>query len=69
MRYRVIHDFTDLRDGRHIYRVGDAYPRKGKVTKKRIEELSGTDNRIGVPLIEEVEEEADDGDDDRDDVQ
>lgn len=63
MRYRVIKDFSDLNDGRHVYRVGDAYPRKGRAAKKRVEELSGDDNRHGTPLIEPVEEENDGGDD------
>lgn len=64
MRYRVIKDFSDLNDDRHVYRVGDAYPRKGRAAKKRVEELSGVDNRHGTPLIEPVEEGEDDVDDD-----
>lgn len=39
-KYRVIHDFIDLQDNRHLYRAGDKYPRKGRVKKEREE---GTD--------------------------
>lgn len=48
--------FRDLQDNDHIYRVGDKYPRKGRVAKARIDELSSTDNKIGKPLIEEINE-------------
>lgn len=54
--YRVIKYFTDLQDDRHAYNVGDEFPRKGlKVTKKRLNELSSSKNKQGVPLIEPVE--------------
>ncbi|ABC61277.1 hypothetical protein [Geobacillus phage GBSV1] len=57
-KYVVIKVFKDLQDRQHIYRVGDTYPRKGyKPSKKRIEELLGNENRIGEPLIAEVDEE------------
>lgn len=57
MAYKVVKFFTDLQDNEHAYNVGDAFPRKGKkVRKERIEELSGCDNKRGVPLIEEVVE-------------
>ena len=55
--YKVIKSFTDLQDKKHLYKVDDEYPRKGlKPTKGRIKELSGKDNRQGVPLIKEVKE-------------
>ena len=58
MAYRVIAKFRDLKDDRHLYNVGDAYPREGKKsTKKRTAELAGSENRRGIPLIEEVTEE------------
>jgi len=56
-KYVVIKDFKDLQDNNHIYRVGDKYPRKGRPKKERIEELLGNENRIGEPLIAEVDEE------------
>lgn len=59
-KYKVIHQFRDLQDNDHVYKVGDKYPRKGRATKARLEELSSDENKIGVPLIEEVEGE--DGD-------
>ena len=55
--YKVIKRFTDLQDDNHRYNVGDEFPREGgKATKKRIAELSGSDNRRGEPLIEEIKE-------------
>lgn len=55
-KYVVIKDFTDLKDGKHVYREGDPYPRKGKGTKKRVEELSSTKNKRKEAVIKEVEE-------------
>lgn len=53
--YKVIHLFTDLNDSNYMYQVGDAFPRDGVTAdEKRIEELSGKNNRQGRPLIEEV---------------
>ena len=58
MAYKVIKMFTDGQDGLHPYEVGDTYPRKGyKPSEERIIGLLGTDNKQGVPLIEEVPEE------------
>lgn len=55
MQYKVIKLFTDLQDNNHRYEVGDTYPRTGYVsTPERIQELASSDNRQGVPLIEEV---------------
>lgn len=56
--YKAIERFKDLKDDNFVYNVGDKYPRKGKrVSKTRIAELSGSDNRRGRAVIEEVEEE------------
>lgn len=56
--YKVIYFFTDLQDNDHPYNVGDIFPRKGvEVSKARIAELSGSDNKQGRPLIEEVQTE------------
>lgn len=53
--YKVIHQFLDLKDENHHYKVGDAYPRNGKrASAKRVAELSGSENKIGKPLIEKV---------------
>lgn len=53
--FRVIEFFTDLQDGNHAYNVGDTFPRDGvTVTADRIKELSGTQNKRGIALIEEV---------------
>lgn len=59
MKYRVIKYFTDLQDGGYPYNVGDIFPREGKtVTADRIKELSGTQNKRGIALIEEVQKAA-----------
>lgn len=56
MKYRVIKDFTDLKDDNHVYLVGDSFPRKGtKVGNARILELSTEANKRGEALIEAVE--------------
>lgn len=53
--YKVVEFFTDLQDNDHPYNVGDVFPRIGMdVSKERIAELSGTSNRRGIVLIEEV---------------
>ena len=52
--FRVIRHFTDLQDKKHKYREGDVYPRKGfEPSEERIAELSGTSNKLGVPLIKQ----------------
>lgn len=57
MKYRVIKFFTDLQDNNHAYNVGDTYPREGlNPSEERIAELSGSDNKQGVPLIKEVKQ-------------
>ena len=54
--YRVIHKFYDLKDNNHAYSVGDTFPHDGvDVDAERIAELASDKNRLGVPLIEEVE--------------
>lgn len=54
-KYEVIKYFTDLQDNNHPYKVGDIFPRQGKeVTKERIAELSGSNNKQHTPLIKEV---------------
>jgi hypothetical protein len=61
--FRVIEFFTDLQDGNHAYNVGDTFPREGvTVTADRIKELSGTQNKRGIALIEEVREAAETAD-------
>jgi hypothetical protein len=54
--YTVIKRFCDLQDKeKHIYAVGDEFPRSGlKPTEKRIAELASDANKVGVPLIEAV---------------
>ena len=55
--YRVIHKFYDLKDNNHAYSVGDTFPHNGvEVDAERIAELESDKNRIGVPLIEAIEE-------------
>ena len=56
--YKAIERFKDLKDDKFLYEVGDKFPRKGKrVSKARLAELLGSDNRRGKPVIAEIEEE------------
>lgn len=56
--YKVIKYFTDLQDKNHPYNVGNIFPREGmEVTEERLAELTGSENKQGVPLIEKVVEE------------
>jgi hypothetical protein len=56
--FKVIKLFTDLQDDNFKYEVGDEYPRLGlKPSLARIEELKGSDNKQGTPLIVEVTDE------------
>lgn len=55
--YKVIHEFLDLQDNSYHYKVGDVYPKEGEAVAERVKELSGKNNKIGVPLIEEIKEE------------
>lgn len=60
MKYRALDYFEDLQDGNHAYHVGDIFPRKGKkVSKARLAELASGDNARGRPVIEAIEEPAD----------
>ena len=57
--YKVLRYFTDLQDNNYPYKAGEAFPRKGlDVTAERLKELSTAKNRRGVPVIEEIKEEA-----------
>jgi hypothetical protein len=57
--YRVVKYFLDLQDNNYPYNAGDKFPRSGlKVTKERLAELAGSDNKQGVPLIQLVEKPA-----------
>ena len=54
--YKVIKAFTDLQDSNYVYHTGDIYPREGaKASQGRIDELSGTANKVGYPLIAVIE--------------
>lgn len=56
MSYIVLMRFADLQDGNRIYEAGDTYPRPGfSVSAERLAELAGSDNRIGQPLIVDVD--------------
>lgn len=58
MAYKVIKHFTDIQDNNFAYNEGDMYPREGmSVLPSRIRELATDENRQGVALIVEVDEE------------
>jgi len=53
--YKVIADFKDLEDNKHVYKVGDTFPREGvKVTKSRLGVLSTDKNTANKVFIEKV---------------
>lgn len=53
--YRVLHTFADLTDKNFIYHEGDNFPRDGvSVSEARANELSGSKNKIGLPLIAKI---------------
>ena len=55
--YKVLTYFTDLQDNGYPYNEGDIFPRNGlQVSEHRLKELSSTNNRRGIKLIEFVEE-------------
>lgn len=56
-KYEVIHSFKDLKDNDYVYIADKSiYPREGlKLSKKRIEELASTKNKIGKVLIQKIE--------------
>lgn len=57
MKYSVIEAFVDLQDGKHLYRVGDNYPRAGHdVNLSRLNELASANNALGHALIKLVAE-------------
>ena len=54
--YKVIKKFRDMQDGLHAYSVGDTFPHDGvEVDAERIAELASDKNRLGIPLIKEIE--------------
>lgn len=58
MAYKVIKHFTDMQDNNYAYNEGDTYPRESmSVLPSRIRELATNENRQGVALIVEIEEE------------
>lgn len=53
--YEVIKYFMDLQDNSFLYRVGDVFPRRGKVvSEERIAELASSNNKQGAPLIKAI---------------
>jgi hypothetical protein len=54
--YKVVKRFYDLKAS-HAYSVGDTFPHNGvDVDDERIAELASGNNRLGIPLIEEIAE-------------
>lgn len=53
--YRALQRFYDLQNN-HAYSVGDTFPHDGvEIDAERIAELTGNKNRLGVPLIEKIQ--------------
>ncbi|WP_197035347.1 hypothetical protein [Rossellomorea vietnamensis] len=61
MPYKVIRAFRDIENDHRVYRKGDTFPAKGKVSKERISELLSTENKVGKPLIEQLGVESEEG--------
>lgn len=56
--YKVLRDFADLQDNKHLYRTGDIYPRAGlNVSSERVAELVSEKNKMGTALIRAIDEE------------
>lgn len=53
--YTVVHSFKDLEDRGFVYIKGDKYPRKANkdVTRERVNELLGKNNKLKKQLIKE----------------
>lgn len=53
--YVVLHAFKDLEDRGYVYEKNSKYPRKANkdVTRQRVNELLGKDNKLGKQLIKE----------------
>lgn len=61
MGYKAIYPFLDKTDNQFYYAPGDKFPRDGvSVSKDRIEYLLSDTNVLKRPLIEKVEEKAND---------
>lgn len=57
MKYTVLSEFADLQDEKHVYGIGDEYPREGySPSAERVDELSTGKNLLQKPLIQVVEE-------------
>lgn len=57
-KYRVISPFLDLEDGKHVYKEGDDYPYDFQTpSKRRLNQLSTSNNKLGRPLIEKLPDE------------
>lgn len=55
MKYTVLSEFADLQDEKHVYGIGDVYPREGYTpTAERVDELSTGKNLLHKPLIQKV---------------
>lgn len=55
MRYEVVSNFKDLRDGGE-YKIGDTYPHKGTADPARAKQLMTPTDQRGA-LIKEVQDE------------
>jgi hypothetical protein len=62
MPYKVIRAFRDRENDHRVYRKGDTFPAKGKVSKERVSELLSSENKVGKPLIEQLGVESEEAD-------
>lgn len=54
-KFVALKAFTDLEDGRHVYKAGHIYPREGvELDEERAESLLTTDNKRKEALIVQI---------------
>lgn len=54
--HKVLIAFKEPEHNGHVYHRGDEYPTKGwPATKERIQYLMSNKNRMGAPLLEEIQ--------------
>ena len=55
-KYKALIDFRDAEDDNKLYQVGEQYPKPSnkKVSQKRLNELAGSENKLGKAVIEKV---------------
>lgn len=58
LKYEALIDFKDGQDNNKVYKKGERYPKpaKKKIEDERLQELLSSNNKLGKPVIKELEE-------------